>query len=156
MCAPFSVHDDALLDAEAQATIEALIAAERKRLTIALLIAGGATRYAFPHHNADAAIQQAVGKVTETRFKMDRLIASRAIGETCMAAPSTGLQCLSLQERVTANEARSNVLALGPTLTAARQVDEADRSLVQAAHGAGVRIPDPSDFQSGFHSPMAG
>ena len=156
MSAPFSVYDDNLFDARAADALEAVISAERKRLTIALLIANGATRYAFPHHNADDAIQAAVGAVTEARFRMDRMIASRGLGEPCRAAPTTGTQCLALQNRVTINEAGANIHPFGPVLTAAARVDEAERGLILAAHGAGGKVPTPDSFQSGFHSPMAG
>lgn len=149
--------NDGLMDAESEAALDAVISAERHRLTVALLITrGSATRYAFPRHDADTAIQSSVSKVTESRFAMDRLVASRALGERCKAAPTTGLQCASLQDRVTANEAQSNILAIGLAMTAAHRVDGADRAHVLRAHRVGAGIPSPSDFQPSCHSPMAG
>lgn len=78
MCAPFSVHDDTPDDTEAMAAFDALVAAERRRLRLALQVAGGATRYGFPRHNADAAISETVGAVTAARHTLDRLYLRRA------------------------------------------------------------------------------
>lgn len=149
--------NDGLMDAEAEAALDAVLAAERRRLTVALLITrANATRYAFPRNNADDAIASSVAKVTETRAKMDRLIGSRASKKPGTIVPSASAICHDLQRHVTENEARSNIVTIGPAMTAAAQVDAADKVLVTAAHSAGIRIPSPDDFQSGFHSPMAG
>lgn len=140
MCAPFSIHDDTPDDTEAMAAFDALVAAERRRLRLALQVAGGATRYSFPRHNADAAIAEAVGAVTAARYTLDRLIVSRAIGERCFLSPSAQLQAVELQGRVAKNEAARGLDRTAPAIVAIRTVDEADASLVAMTHGRGDAI----------------
>lgn len=137
MCAPFSVHDDTPDDTEAMAAFDALVAAERRRLRLALQVAGGATRYGFPRHNADAAISETVGAVTAARHTLDRLIVSRAMGERCVLAPSPQLQAIELQGRVARNEAARGLDRAGPAIVASRTVDGAEASLITMAHAYG-------------------
>lgn len=138
MCAPFSVHDDELLDPEATKALNAIIEAERRRLTLALLVASGATRRHFPRHDADSAIAATVGDVTARRYEMDRLIASRAMGERAVISPTPSAQVVELQQRVQKNEAAT----------------KAD-ILVFAAHARGAALaaalpPMSPDYQAGF------
>lgn len=147
MCAPFSIHDDDLIDAEAAAALDAVFAAERKRLALALSVASGATRYAFPRHDADAAIAGTVGAVTAARYTLDRLLISRVMGQRCVLTPSAQLQQIEMQARVGRNEAASGVVAFGPAIIAARRVDEAevDASLILMAHARGAAIVAMAD-----------
>ena len=157
MGAPFSIHDDRAADPRDAAALEELLSAAARLLSLSRQVTeDGATRYAFPRHNPDAAISNTVGDFATACHKLRRLALSRAVGEDCHLAPTPHLLNLEFQRCVTENEARSNIFAIGPAMTAAKQVDAAERSLIFGAHKIGARIPDPTDFQSGFHSPMAG
>jgi hypothetical protein len=160
MGAPFSVHDDRAADPRDAQALDALMSAATRLLSLSRQVTeDGATRYAFPHHNSDAAISKTVGDFATACHKLRRLALSRAVGEDCYLSPTPHLLNLEFQRCVTENEARSNVLALGPAIAATRKVDEAEaaeRSLVAAARDAGVRFPRLGDLDAGFHSPMAG
>ncbi|AWN43804.1 hypothetical protein DK389_28905 [Methylobacterium durans] len=147
----FYNHD--YTDSPAIAKLEALHAAERRLLNITLRIAGGRTRYAFPRHNADAAIAHAVGEVERYRHEFDRALASDAAGEPYRLPPSAAGLKLALQNRVTRNEADRGIGAMGPVLFAARQVDAADAAEISLTEVSRERGRSLADLDAGFASP---
>lgn len=162
MCAPLTLQDESPEDTEALRAFDALVAAERKRLRLALQIADGAVRHGFPRHDPDTAIRNTVGAVTAARDSLDRLIVSRAMGERCVLRPSEQLQLIELQRRVTKNEAAKGIPARAPALVAADAVDvaEADAELVGRAKQRGLAalsllppVSFPDAYQGGFTSP---
>lgn len=164
MCAPLTLQDEFPEDIEAMRALEAVVAAEFRRMRMAVRIANGATRLAFPHHDADEAILDTIGAVTAARNAMDRLIVSRAMGERCVLSPTAQLQGIELQRRVTKNEEAKGIPARSLALAAIDAVDvaEADEGLCAMAKSRGLAIldflpaaPFPDAYQSGFTSPEA-
>lgn len=157
MGAPFSVHDDRAADPRDAQALDALLSAAARLLSLSRQITeDGATRYAFPHHNSDAAIAKTVGDFSTACQQVRKLVASRALGEECRLSPSPQLLNIELQRCVTKNEERAGFHPLGPVMTAAVRVDAAEASLLPSSRARSVLDRFCDSYQHGFRSPMAG
>lgn len=152
MTVPVPVHVDRPTDRSDAAALEALMTGAFRLLSLSHdATTGGATRFAFPHHNADAAIAKTIGEFDRACYEVRRLVLARALGEPTTLYPSATTLKIELQRCVERNDANANIHPLGPVLTAAARVDAAERSLILAAHRVGDTAPPLSDLQSGFH-----
>lgn len=136
MYSPVSRYDDELIDEQTKNALDALMLAETRRIALALDVARGATRYAFPRSDSDAAITRALGDVDKARRALDLLAAGRPAGCTSLLSVTSGALKIVLQDQVTRNEAARGLPDRLPALVAADAVDAAT-------------------YQSGFTSPAA-
>lgn len=127
MCKLFP-SDDAPFNPQIDAALESAIAALTRFAELGTEIANGATRSAFPGHNADAAITKAMGEATRGFYELRLAVMSAAMRERCMLMPNPETVKIELQRRVTKNEAEAWVLDISPA-AAMRSVDAAVRQV---------------------------
>ncbi|WP_264045597.1 hypothetical protein [Methylobacterium flocculans] len=156
MCAPFRNTDPTLTADDLASQVHVVnVAAHRLLGAVVKLAFEDATSKDFDNLNGARAIET-MRATLEGSFTDLRSMFSEALGTPGAIDGSTASLVVALRARLEENEIAAGCRPRDPLATAMRRVDEAERGLILAAHGAGVKIPTPDSFQSGFHSPMAG
>jgi hypothetical protein len=159
MCAPFRNADPTITADDLATQVHVLnVAAHRLMGAVNKLSFEGAAGKDFDNLNGTRAIET-LRATFEGTVEDLRSMFTEALRTPGAVNGSIGSLVLALRARLEENEIAAGCRPKDPLATAMRRVDaveSAERDLILAAHGAGVRIPLLVDIDAGFHSPMAG
>ena len=152
---PFRNADPTPSSADLAFQVHALRLSAHRLLEAVDKLCAGATSKDFDGLNGGRAIE-ALRATFEGTVEDLRSMFAEALGGPGAANGNVASLVVALRARLQENEIAAGCRPASPLLTAMQRVDAAERGLILAAHGAGVRIPLPADFDAGFVSPMAG
>lgn len=159
MSAPFRNPDPTLTADDLSHQVHVLnVAAHRLRGVVDMLAFQGAVAKDFDALNGARAIETMRANFEGTVEDLRSMFAE-ALGTPGASNGSVPSLVLALRSRLEENEIAAGCRPKDPLATAMRRTDEAEaaeRSLITAAHSAGIRIPLLGDIDAGFHSTMVG